>query len=274
MFLSNVLEENRENVFFPSFFLQKHSPVLRRMCEGLGHFYLNVCFPDDKAASCALERRQEIERSSVCVLLLKSTVTRCNDQSSQPASRLFVHHFLWFFIIIIILPGRSSVVEDCDEAFVKNPDGRPLVLYLRTEEGHSLSTATRQLLERVNAADKAAKIKVDKVSRIRLNSSCYHTWKNEWFIFVTVQSKAILCNQLSKLKWEPCKTNGNILDTHSKNIATLRLKCVGKNASLPKIAGILCVKTFHPDFLFLIGRRLKLRRRSWITAALRIKEPS
>ncbi|XP_068437546.1 nephrocystin-3 isoform X3 [Clinocottus analis] len=110
-------------------FIKKHSPVLRRMCEGLGHFYLNVCFPEENAASYAVERKQEIERSSVCVLLVKSTVT-------------------------------SSVVEDCDEAFVKNPDGHPLVLYLKTEEDHNLTGPTRQLLERVNAADKAAKVKV------------------------------------------------------------------------------------------------------------------
>ncbi|XP_034718379.1 nephrocystin-3 [Etheostoma cragini] len=110
-------------------FIKKHSPLLRRMCEGLGHFYLNVCFPEENAASYAVERKQEIERSSVCVLLVKTTVT-------------------------------SSVVEDCEEAFVKNPDGHPLVLYLRTEEDHNLTGPTRQLLERVNAADKAAKIKV------------------------------------------------------------------------------------------------------------------
>lgn len=58
------------------FSLQKHSPVLRKMCEGLGHFYLNVYFPEDSAASFAVERKQEIERSSVCVLLLRSSVTR------------------------------------------------------------------------------------------------------------------------------------------------------------------------------------------------------
>lgn len=58
------------------------------------------------------------------------------------------------------MTGVSSAMEDCEEAFVKNPDGRPLVLYLRTEEDQNLSAATRQLLERVNAADKAAKIKV------------------------------------------------------------------------------------------------------------------
>lgn len=52
------------------------------------------------------------------------------------------------------------MTEDCDEAFVKNPDGHPLVLYLRTEEDSSLTGPVRQLLERVNAADKAAKVKV------------------------------------------------------------------------------------------------------------------
>lgn len=60
----------------------------------------------------------------------------------------------------------SSVVEDSEEAFVKNPDGHPLVLYLRTEEGHNLTGSTRQLLERVNAADKAAKVKVNDVMYI------------------------------------------------------------------------------------------------------------
>lgn len=73
---------------------------------------------------------------------------------------------LMFFFL---MPGRSSTVEDCDEAFVKNPDGRPLVLYLRTEEGHHLSAATRQLLEKVNAADKAAKIKVATVASCKLS---------------------------------------------------------------------------------------------------------
>uniref|UniRef100_A0A3Q3KUZ0 Nephrocystin-3 n=1 Tax=Mastacembelus armatus TaxID=205130 RepID=A0A3Q3KUZ0_9TELE len=101
-------------------FIKKHSPVLRKMCEDLGHFYLNVFFPEESAASYTVERKQEIERSSVCV----------------------------------------SVVEDCEEAFVKNPDGHPLVLYLRTGEDHSLTGSTRQLLERINAADKAAKLKV------------------------------------------------------------------------------------------------------------------
>lgn len=63
-------------------------------------------------------------------------------------------------ISLMFINVCSSVVEDCEDAFVKNPEGHPLVLYLRTEEDHNLTGATRQLLERVNAADKAAKIKV------------------------------------------------------------------------------------------------------------------
>uniref|UniRef100_A0A8C2IWF5 Nephrocystin-3 n=1 Tax=Cyprinus carpio TaxID=7962 RepID=A0A8C2IWF5_CYPCA len=112
-------------------FIQTYSLRLQRFCEGLGHFYLNVSFPEEKAALYAAERRQEIERSSVCVLLLKSSVSSC-------------------------------VVEDVEEAFVETPDSRPLLLYLRTgerkgekEEVSALSPSTRDLLERVNKADKS-----------------------------------------------------------------------------------------------------------------------
>ncbi|RXN28227.1 nephrocystin-3 isoform X1 [Labeo rohita] len=117
-------------------FIQTYSLRLQRFCEGLGHFYLNVSFPEEKAAMYAAERKQEIERSSVCVLLLKSSVSSC-------------------------------VVEDVEEAFVKTPDSRPLLLYLRTgdrkgekEEVSTLSPSTRDLLERVNKADKSAKLKI------------------------------------------------------------------------------------------------------------------
>ncbi|XP_036420581.1 nephrocystin-3 [Colossoma macropomum] len=117
-------------------FIQTHSPGLKRFCEGLGHFYLNVCFPEEKAALYTNERKMEIERSSVCVLLLKSSLS-------------------------------SFVVKDVEEAFVKCPDSRPLLVYLKLGDrkgecsgASSLSPATRELLERVNNADKTAKIKV------------------------------------------------------------------------------------------------------------------
>uniref|UniRef100_A0A3B3ZBU8 NACHT domain-containing protein n=1 Tax=Periophthalmus magnuspinnatus TaxID=409849 RepID=A0A3B3ZBU8_9GOBI len=107
-------------------FIKKHSPKLRRMCEGLGHFYLNVFFPENTAGFYDAERKLEIERSSVLVLLLLC----------------------------------SAVVDDCEEAFVKNPEGHPLVLYLRADQDQKLTTSSRQLLERINTADKTGKIKV------------------------------------------------------------------------------------------------------------------
>ena len=67
------------------------------MCEGLGHFYLNVCFPEESAASCAVERMQEIERSSVCVLLIKSTVTRYRKSSTWVIFCIRV--YIFFFLI-------------------------------------------------------------------------------------------------------------------------------------------------------------------------------
>lgn len=58
-------------------------------------------------------------------------------------------------------------MEDVEEAFVRTPDSHPLLVYLNTEEkkgecdGASyLSQASRDLLEKVNNADKAAKVKV------------------------------------------------------------------------------------------------------------------
>ncbi|XP_058258883.1 nephrocystin-3 isoform X1 [Hemibagrus wyckioides] len=116
-------------------FIQTHSPSLKRFCENLGHFYLTVCFPEEKASLYTTERQLELERSSVCVLLLKSSVSSC-------------------------------VMEDVEEAFVRTPDSRPLLVYLNTGENKAdggascLSSATRDLLEKVNNADKAAKVKV------------------------------------------------------------------------------------------------------------------
>ena len=61
-------------ILFSPFFLQMYSPTLRRLCERLGHFYLNVYFPEDTAS--VAERRREMERSSICVLLLKPSANR------------------------------------------------------------------------------------------------------------------------------------------------------------------------------------------------------
>lgn len=68
----------------------------------------------------------------------------------------------------IFLPSFSLcsyVIEDTEEAFVKTLDSKPLLLYLRSPEGKvGISGTTRELLERINNADKNAKIKVDAIS--------------------------------------------------------------------------------------------------------------
>lgn len=43
---------------------------------------------------------------------------------------------------------------------MKNADGHPLVLYLKKEKDQNLTETCRQLLEKINTADKTAKIKV------------------------------------------------------------------------------------------------------------------
>lgn len=62
-------------------------------------------------------------------------------------------------------------MEDVEEAFVRTPDSRPLLVYLNMgekeverESASCLSLASRDLLERVNNADKAAKVKVGHTS--------------------------------------------------------------------------------------------------------------
>lgn len=75
------------------------------MCESLGHFYLNVFFPEENAASYVAERKQEIERSSVCVLFLKSTVTRWDVAINCLKIQTFFHKMrvspvaLWWRIV-------------------------------------------------------------------------------------------------------------------------------------------------------------------------------
>lgn len=82
----------------------------------------------------------------------------------------------------------SCVMEDVEEAFVCTPDSRPLLVYLNTGENKAdggascLSSAARDLLEKVNNADKAAKVKVRQTSAQpaippKANPFCKYTHK-------------------------------------------------------------------------------------------------
>ncbi|KAJ3611035.1 hypothetical protein NHX12_021051, partial [Muraenolepis orangiensis] len=119
-------------------FLQSYSKRLQRLCEARGYFYLNIIFPEEHAASFSLERRQEIEKSSVCVLLLKSSLA-------------------------------SSAAEDAEEVFVKNPDGRPLVVYLRTDRPLDLQDPTRLDLQDPTRLDLPDSTRLDLQDPTRLD---------------------------------------------------------------------------------------------------------
>ncbi|MBN3308032.1 NPHP3 protein, partial [Amia calva] len=110
-------------------FVKNYSPRLQRLCEGLGHFYLSLSFPEESSSCYTAERRQEVDKSSLCVLFLKSSVT-------------------------------SSMMEDVEEAFLKNPEARPFLVYCRSVGGEPPSGAAADLMEKITAADKAGKVKV------------------------------------------------------------------------------------------------------------------
>lgn len=82
---------------------------------------------------------------------------------------------------VVLFSLNSCVMEDVEEAFIRTPDSRPLLVYLNmgekgTErEGTScLTSDTRRLLEKVNNADKAAKIKVGYASAKSVSLTISH----------------------------------------------------------------------------------------------------
>ncbi|XP_054544512.1 nephrocystin-3 isoform X1 [Talpa occidentalis] len=108
-------------------FLKDYSPKLKRMCETMGYFFHAVYFPVDVENQYLTVRKWEIEKSSLVIL--------------------FIH---------LALP--SLLLEDCEEAFLKNPEGKPRLIYHRLEDGEVSSDSVRQLIDQVsnlNAANKA-----------------------------------------------------------------------------------------------------------------------
>ncbi|MBN3315241.1 NPHP3 protein, partial [Atractosteus spatula] len=110
-------------------FLKNYYRRLQTLCEGRGHFYLNVSFPEDSATRYTAERREEIEKSSLCVVFLKSSVT-------------------------------NTLIEDTEEAFLKNTEMRPLLVYLRNVENQPLSGPVGEIMEKITAAGNTDKVKV------------------------------------------------------------------------------------------------------------------
>ncbi|XP_053122456.1 nephrocystin-3 isoform X2 [Hemicordylus capensis] len=105
-------------------FMQKYSPKLQKYCERMEYFFQVVHFPVETDNSFQAVRKWEIEKSSLAVLFLHLTLPSC-------------------------------LLEECEEAFLKNPEGKPRLLYHRLEEGQVSSDAVQQLIEQVRCVNKA-----------------------------------------------------------------------------------------------------------------------
>nr|XP_020748743.1 nephrocystin-3 isoform X4 [Odocoileus virginianus texanus]XP_020748744.1 nephrocystin-3 isoform X4 [Odocoileus virginianus texanus] len=110
-------------------FLKDYSPKLKRMCETMGYFFHAVYFPIDIENQYLAVRKWEIEKSSLVIL--------------------FIH---------LTLP--SLLLEDCEEAFLKNPEGKPRLIYHRLEDGKVSSDSVQQLIDQVSNLNKTSKAKI------------------------------------------------------------------------------------------------------------------
>ncbi|XP_060494660.2 nephrocystin-3 isoform X3 [Panthera onca] len=110
-------------------FLKDYSPKLKRMCETMGYFFHAIYFPIDLENQYLAVRKWEIEKSSLVIL--------------------FIH---------LTLP--SLLLEDCEEAFLKNPEGKPRLIYHRLEDGKVSSNSIQQLIDQVSNLNKTNKAKV------------------------------------------------------------------------------------------------------------------
>ncbi|KAM9600951.1 nephrocystin-3 isoform 4-T8 [Trichechus inunguis] len=110
-------------------FLKDYSPKLKRMCETMGYFFQAVYFPIDIENQYLTVRKWEIEKSSLVIL--------------------FIH---------LTLPSFLS--EDCEEAFLKNPEGKPRLIYHRLEDEEVSSDSVQQLIDQISNLNKTNKAKI------------------------------------------------------------------------------------------------------------------
>ncbi|XP_029445176.1 nephrocystin-3 isoform X2 [Rhinatrema bivittatum] len=108
-------------------FLQNYSPKLQRMCEAMGYFFQIIYFPLEDGSHYGAVRKWEIEKSSLVIL--------------------FIH---------ITLP--SCLLEDCEEAFDKNTEVKPRLIYHRLKDGETSSEPVQQLLEQCTSKTSKTKI--------------------------------------------------------------------------------------------------------------------
>ncbi|XP_010005892.1 PREDICTED: nephrocystin-3 [Chaetura pelagica] len=108
-------------------FLRNYSPKLQRHCETMGYFFQVVHFSTENERPLKDVRKWEIEKSSLVVLLLHLTLPSC-------------------------------LLEDCEEAFLRNPEEKPRLIYHRKEGGRVSSVSVQQLIEQISYVNKAKMI--------------------------------------------------------------------------------------------------------------------
>ncbi|XP_054047570.1 nephrocystin-3 isoform X2 [Rissa tridactyla] len=108
-------------------FIRNYSPKLHRMCETMGYFFQVVHFSSENERPLKDVRKWEIEKSSLVILLLHLTLPSC-------------------------------LLEDCEEAFLRNPEEKPRLIYHRKEDGRVSSVSVQQLIEQISYVNKAKMI--------------------------------------------------------------------------------------------------------------------
>ncbi|ETE58618.1 Nephrocystin-3, partial [Ophiophagus hannah] len=114
-------EETRLEV---DIFLKKYSPKLQKYCETMEYFFQVVYFPIENESCLHAVRKWEIEKSSLTILFLHLNLPR-------------------------------HLLDECEEAFLKNSEGKPRLIYHRLENGQVSSDSVQQLIEQVHFVNKA-----------------------------------------------------------------------------------------------------------------------
>ncbi|KAM3820765.1 nephrocystin-3 [Vipera latastei] len=105
-------------------FIKKYSPKLQKYCETMEYFFQVVYFPVENESCLHAVRKWEIEKSSLTILFLHLSLPR-------------------------------YLLDECEEAFLKNPEGKPRLIYHRLEDGQVSSDSVQQLIEQVHFVNKA-----------------------------------------------------------------------------------------------------------------------
>ncbi|KAM6281924.1 nephrocystin-3 isoform 2-T2 [Porphyrio hochstetteri] len=108
-------------------FIKTYSLKLQRICETMGYFFQVVHFSTENERPLKDVKKWEIEKSSLVILLLHLTLPSC-------------------------------LLEDCEEAFLRNPEEKPRLIYHRKEDGRVSSVSVQQLIEQISYVNKAKMI--------------------------------------------------------------------------------------------------------------------